>query len=139
VTFAEQPCLRQSQRGLPSCGKQVVESEFGRYFALWFAPALRYVLASTHTSGCPRRFAHANRRPRTDLFEVARIDLADLFGQGLDRRFDLLFSVLRSQKEPQAGRIFLHRRMKDRLHIDAAGKQRPGEQLPMITGTTGES
>ena len=72
----------------------------------------------------------------------SRIDARKLLGHGGHCRADLLFGMRAGDEEPQSGGAFFHRRIENRLHVDAALEQRVRQaqrvaELPVITGTTG--
>ena len=79
-----------------------------------------------------------------DRRQIARLGrhLSTFLQQNCNRIPDLVFAVSRRQEEPEPGGPFRHRRIKDRLHIDATTEQRlcksPGaDRAPGHDGNNG--
>ncbi len=83
-------------------------------------PAIRILPGSIRWSTSRRYFLGLdNALPAA----AGRFQFGEFFINGLTRRRNLLVRVLGGDEEPQPGRLLLHCRVQDRLHIDAAFEQ----------------
>lgn len=71
-----------------------------------------------------RPFSSEGASPRHRRLPL-RVDAGQLLDDGVHRRADLLLRVGARQEEAQARELLFHRRVDDRLHVDAALEQVP--------------